>query len=302
MTAPRVTPSRPAVGPLTVDNVLVPLNTSAASEAAIAPAAELASHLGAILHFVTVGVEQVEAEAMARRLDELCEEHPAAVDTRVDWDVPGEIVSVAEELAPAVVCMASHARGRVGEAVLGAYAPDLLAMSTDAVLLVGPDYEPGRHLTDGPVLACVDGSHASELVARVAIRWAVALGLPVRVVTVAEPAPAGLDDRTVHRLHGPDGDPQAYVDALAARWRQPGLDVTGLAVYDPIGPAPGLATLLESTPCGLLAVTTHARTGFRRAVFGSQTASILRHSPVPVLVAPMGQELAHPEAADIVLP
>lgn len=302
MTAPRVSPGRPAVGPLTIDNVLVPLNTTAASEAAIAPAVELAGHLGAILHFVTVGVERAEAEAMARRLDHLCEEHPAAVHTRVDWDVPGEIENVAEQLAPAVVCMASHARGRLGEALLGAYTPDFLAITTDAVLLVGPDYDPARHLTDGPVLACVDGSSVSELVARVAVRWAVALGLAVRVVTVAEPAPPGLDDRSVHRLHGPDGDPQAYADAVAARWRQPGLDVSGLAVYDPIGPSAGLASLLESTPCGLLAVTTHARTGFRRAVLGSQTASILRHSPVPVLVVPIGQELARPEAADIVLP
>lgn len=289
MTAPRLSGST-VVGPLTLDNVLVPLNTSRASEAAIEPAAELAFRLGAVLHFVTVGIERAEAEAMARRLDQLCEEHPAAVDTRVDWDVPGEILAVAQQLAPSVVCMASHARGRLGEALLESNTSRLLAHIADPVVLVGPDHRAGHRLADGPVMACVDGSQASELVGVWAQRWAVALGTGLEVVTVAEPAPAGLDDRSVHRLHGPDGDPEAYVDGLAARWRQPGLDTSGLAVYDPIGPAPGLATLLETQPCGLLAVTTHARTGLRRAVFGSQTASILRHSPVPVLVVPLPHE------------
>ena len=94
--------------------------------------------------------------------------------------------------------------------------------------------------------------------------WASALGVDLCIVTVAEPTLAALDDRPIRRSHGPDGDPQAYVAALTNSWRGAGLNVSGLAIYDPIGAAQGLATELESSPCGLLAVTTHARRGLRR--------------------------------------
>ncbi len=58
-------------------------------------------------------------------------------------------------------------------------------------------------------------------------------------------------------------------------------------VYDPISPADGIRTYLDQHPAGLVAVTTHARTGLARAVFGSQAASIVRVSPVPVLTVPL---------------
>lgn len=273
-------------GPLVVTDVLVPLSSSPASEAAIAPGAELANRFGARLSLVTVGIEQAEAEAMARRVARLSETVPAVLDTYVDWDVPKGILAVAAEHPAPLVCMASAAHGRIGEALLGSYATEVVAETPDPVILVGPDLDPRRGLGHGPVYACVDGSAGAEQVLPVAARWAAALGTGLRVVTVAEPTGAGLDDRPVHRTIGPDGDPQAYVDGLAEAWKGAGTDVAGLVIWDPIGPAQGLATWLEDHLCGLVAVTTHARTGLRRAVFGSHSTSILRHSPVPVLVVP----------------
>lgn len=273
-----------ATTPLVVSTVIVPLSKSETSESALNPAAELARHFGAELHVLTVGIERAEAEAMAVRVAELAAGRDAKVDTWVDWDVPGSIVAAYEMYPFPLVCMASHARGRLGEALLGSFTTPLLAEATDPILLVGPEYESSRRMLDGPVFACVDGSEGSERVIPVAARWASALGLPLRIVTVAEPALAGLDGRDPYRAHGPHGDPQAYVDALADGWRQPDLDVAGMAIFDPLGPGPALASELETTRCGLLAVTTHARTGLRRAVFGSQATAIVRHSPVPVLV------------------
>lgn len=292
--------------PLAISTVLVPLSTSPASEAALAPAAELAQRFGAELRVLTVGVEQAEVDAMAARVSELAEHLPAKLDTWVDWDVPGSILAAAQEYMFAVVCMASHARGRLGEVALGSFTTPLLAHTTDPVLLVGPDYRPGHSLLGGPVFACVDGSDTSEEVIPVAARWASALGLPLRIVTVAEPALAGLDDRPPHRAHWLHRDPQAYVAALADAWRRPDLDVAGHVIFDPIGAAQGLADELEATPCGMLVVTTHARTGLRRAVFGSQAAAIVHRSPVPVLVVPpavaatdpAGTEPAGAEPAD----
>ena len=272
--------------PLAISTVMVPLSKSAASEAALGPAGDLSRRFGAELRVLIVGIEQYETDAMAARVAELTATLPAKLETWVDWDVPGGILAAAQTHTSAVVCMASHARGRLGEVAFGSFTTPLLAEATEPVLLVGPEYEPGRSFADGPVFACVDGSDTSERVIPAAARWASALGVSLRLVTVAEPSLAGLDDRRPYRAHGPHGDPQSYIEALADTWRRPDLECFGRVIFDPIGPAQGLAAELETEPCGLVAVTTHARTGLRRAVFGSQAAAILRHSPVPVLVVP----------------
>ena len=276
-----VRPDRP-----TIAHVLVPLGSSTASDAAVRPAAQIAGAFGARLHLVSVGTERAEADAMAERTAQLSEAFDADVDTRVDWDVPGSILDVAGQLAPALVCMASHARGRLGELAVGSYTTPLLAQTTHPVVLVGPDHGPERRLTAGPVLACVDGSAISEKAVALAAGWADVLGVALRIVTVAEPTLAGLDGRAALRFLGPREDPELYVARLADSWRRSDLDVSGLVVYDPIGTGPGLASHLETGSAGLLVVTTHARTGLRRALYGSSAAAIVRHSPVPVLVVP----------------
>jgi len=278
--------------PLEVRTVLLPLSSSTASDSALGPARELAEHFGAQLRVLTVGIEKEEVDAMAEHVAELTRSAPATLDVWVDWDVSGSILAASRQQEGTVVCMASHARGRLGELVLGSYTSPLLADTTDPVLLVGPDFAPARKLTDGPVWACVDGSPTSEQVIPVAARWASALDVPLEIVTVAEPALAGLDERDPSRGHGRRRNPRGYVGALAEKWQRPGLEVSGYVVFDPIGAAQGLAEALETRPCGMLAVTTHAHSGLRRVVFGSQATAIVRHSPVPVLVVPPEHDAA----------
>jgi nucleotide-binding universal stress UspA family protein len=55
-------------------------------------------------------------------------------------------------------------------------------------------------------------------------------------------------------------------------------------MYDPISPADGLSTYLDQHPAGLLAVTTHARTGLRRVLLGADAAKIVHASTAPALV------------------
>ena len=275
-----------AVGPQAISDVVVPLSASVASDSALLPAAELARRFGARVHLLAVGIERAEAETMSERLDHLAPGIPATVHVRVHWDVAGSTIAFTGDFLFPIVCMATHARGRLGEVALGSNASRLISQTRDPVLLVGPECDPSRSLADGPVFACVDGSPASEEVLPVAVRWAKALGQGLRIVTGVEPAPVRVDNRPAHRSHPAGDDPEAYLASLADRWRVPGLDVSGCVVYDPIGPAQGLTLQAGAAPCGLFAVTTHARTGLRRAVFGSQAAAILRRSPVPVLVVP----------------
>jgi nucleotide-binding universal stress UspA family protein len=140
---------------------------------------------------------------------------------------------------------------------------------------------------DAPVVVTVDGSEASEAAIDVAVDWAAALGVELRILTVAEPVPEPISGRQAHRAHGPDGDVGAYLDGLLQRVTSPGGPVTRTVVVDdPIGAAPGLRSWLPQHPAQLVVTTTHARTGLQRLVVGSTAAAIVHSSSVPVLLVP----------------
>jgi nucleotide-binding universal stress UspA family protein len=133
------------------------------------------------------------------------------------------------------------------------------------------------------LVALVSGTPTSEQVLPVAAAWAAALDMSLTIATVIEDAPASLS------ASPPELDTAAFVDQLVAETRKafPGLVVDGAVLRDPIGPASGIKTYLEQEPAGLVALTTHARTGLRRAVLGSVAADIVNGAPVPALVVPV---------------
>ena len=210
----------------------------------------------------------------------------ATSDVRIAGHVAPAILQAVTEEAGTALCMASHGRTGLGTVVLGSVATDVLAHSEEPVILVGPHFDAGRSLTDGPVLACVDGTPESESILPLAASWAVGLGVPLGISTVAEPLPAPLDDHRYRRHHGPEIDADVYVDQLVDGWRSKVPKVVGHAIYDPIGPAEGLAAYLKRRRAALIVINTRVRTGVARAVLGSEAARILSMSPVPVLMVP----------------
>jgi nucleotide-binding universal stress UspA family protein len=111
--------------------------------------------------------------------------------------------------------------------------------------------------------------------------------MSLTILTVAEPVlPALRPDRRPVRQYGPDGDPDEYVTGLAERWREAAPGVSSLVAYDPISPAQGVRSHLDKEPAGLVAVTTHARSGWQRLLLGAVAASIVQVSVAPVLVVP----------------
>lgn len=193
------------------------------------------------------------------------------------------ILRSAAEDGLTLLCMASHGRGGLPRAILGSVARGVVAGAAAPVVVVGPNHDAHRKPDCGPVLACVDGSPPSEAVIPVAASWAEALGVPLGIVTVAEPLMRPLDQRPYHRLHGPDIDAGTYVERLAEPWRARVPDVAAIALYDPLGPADGLSVHLRTGTAGLLAVNTRIRAGAAN-LLGSRAAAIVRMSPVPVLV------------------
>lgn len=78
--------------------------------------------------------------------------------------------------------------------------------------------------------------------------------------------------------------------ATSNNWRSsayPPVDADGEIVRDPLGPASGVRAHLGQRPAGLVAVTTHARSGIQRVVLGAAAAGIVHASVAPCLVAPV---------------
>jgi nucleotide-binding universal stress UspA family protein len=271
-----------------LDAVLVPVDGSALSMKAVPVAIDLAERLGARIDLLSAvpSADDVRdrdeqlASAMVHRVDM----HRTVV---VDLDAAGAVHRRLEELGTAIVCMASHGRGR-SAAVLGSVTFDVIVRGHHPVIVVGPAHA-DRH--DGSGVVCgADGSSRAAALLPEAMCWADRLDEPLLVVTVAEPVPAPVRDTPVRRRHGPDGDVDAYLGALVERLRAEGRNAATLTVWDPISPADGLADYLKEHLAVLVAVATHPRSRLARLLLGSTAAAIAFRSPSPVLIVPRSEE------------
>jgi nucleotide-binding universal stress UspA family protein len=279
-------------------HVLVPLDGSEFAAAAVPTAAGLAERFSAPLHALSVAdspgdVEKLRSQAAAALGTTEADERISVV---VGDDAPSAIERHAGALDACLVCLSTHGHGRFAGAVIGSVARALLEAARQPLVAVGPLADRPRDMVPTPpaplsiprLAACVDGSPASETVIPVAVEWAGVLGMSVTVLTVAEPIPPPVrPDATWRRHHGPDEDADAYVQRLAAQWSGGAVPVEGHVVYDPIGPGPGIQAYQDGQPTGLIAMTTHARTGLARAVFGAGAAAMVHWSRCPALVVPI---------------
>lgn len=279
----RVSASEPQV-PERVDALLVPLDGSDFSRVAVPIAARLAARLGAEIHLLTAVESVDQVEQQDRELAHI--EIPGHIVHRtvlVDRDSAGAIHETLRKLDNAVACMATHGRAR-SAAVLGSVAVDVVARCRDPLVLVCPYMEPPRHC-DG-VVACVDDSPASAQLVGVAIRWAELLGETCTVLTVAEEVPEPVDGGLARRRFGPDGDAEGFLAALVEPFLASGHALHAVVRYDPVSVWGGLYRYLLDHPATLVVANTRSWTGLRRLVLGSVAATIVRHSPSPVLVVP----------------
>lgn len=282
---------------LPVRALIVPLDGSTLSAGAARAASWLAPRLDAAVHLVSVAAGQEEADRLRRQFDAVAEIAPDASREVVVADGAATVEEVALAIlqsatdAGGIVCMASHGLGR-SAVVLGSVATEITTRADRPVVIVGPAFSPATRPVDAPVVACVDGTPASEQVIPIALEWAGALGVALSVVTVAEPIPAPLPGRSWRRMHGPDEEADGYMDALLERHRGGGVAVDGIVVYESVSVARGLADHLALHPASVVAVATHARRGVPRFVRGSAAADIVRQVRIPVLAVPLARAMS----------
>jgi nucleotide-binding universal stress UspA family protein len=252
---------------------------------------------------ISVAADERSAEQMRRDAAETLgrDVEDNRLHVTVGRDPAPAIVDHSAALGSTVVCMSTRGRGRVAGTVIGSVTRAVLQKSKVPLIAVGPHADrppalvgrPRRRPAGWPaplsvrrLVTCVDGSPASEAVLPVAAAWAVALDMSLTVFTVAEDAQVPISGGPPPNRFGPV-DPVRYVQELAARWTDVAPGAAGEVVTSAVSVPSGLSDHLAARPAGLVALTTHARSGRDRIRLGAVSADIVRTSTAPVLVVPL---------------
>jgi nucleotide-binding universal stress UspA family protein len=212
----------------------------------------------------------------------------------VNIDAAGAVHEALRRLENAVICMASHGRGR-SAALVGSVATDVVRRCHDPLIVVGPFVDDRRwaRVARG-IVACVDETASPGAAPEIdaAAQWTDLLAEPLTVITVAEPVPDPLRPVPVHRAFGPDGDVDAFLAAIVeplrsgAGERESERDLATAAVLDPISPVEGIVSYVDAHLPYLVVLGSRTRSGLARLVWGSVSAGVVHRSASPVVVVP----------------
>lgn len=252
--------------------LVVPLDGSPFSERAVPIACALVARLGGNVLLMTAPYHgPLEPRSYLAEIAAQCEGVPVETIAS-DVDLPADaLLAIVEQSDDRIICMTSHGRGGLRWSVLGSTAEEVLRRSDRPVVLVG------RHcrddfLTQGKhVLAAVDGSQSTAVIAPLAAEWSEGLGVDLVAAYVVHPLdvesaehPESLLDPLVAGFGGPE-----HVDARL---------VSGSYV------AGTLADFADDLPAALIVARTHARAGLARVALGSVTMAVLHQATCPLLV------------------
>jgi len=315
--AKRSTPAK-----LQIRNVLVPIDFSAPSLEAIEAALPLIKHFGADLHLVHVFepdypassmvaiplvVPELEVGERVRRLRDVAEDYSVPLRRENIHAIKGrpfeEICRLAQEIDIDLIVIATRGNTGLKHLVLGSTAERVVRYSPCPVLVVrGSDSrkKPVPKLaTFQKILVPVDFSDCSmkglEYAKKLAREFRAKLILLHSIALqyyVASDEYARYDLPLL--LEQIDEAAKQQMRDLVQQTNWNGVEVeTSIQ----IGHA-GQQICTEATEhnAGLIAISTHGRTGFKHVLLGSTAEYVVRHASCPVLVVP-SRERALPKSA-----
>ncbi len=258
--------------------IVVPLDGSTFAERALGTAAEVARRAGAHVVVITARYGGVIVEPK-RYLEEAA--HAAGIEDPEPVVVEGRlaasaIASVAGENPDAAIVMTTHARQRLGQAVFGSVAEEVLRAVPAAALLIGPSVpDAPAHLAE--IIVCLDGSALASAILPFAAVWARDLHLDLVLIRVSEPDESG--------LHEPEPVERDLSDLeRIASELEPTCGPVRCEVLHHQRVAEAIVEFARNHPRALLALTTHGRTGLARLAAGSVAIAVVRDARCPVLV------------------
>jgi nucleotide-binding universal stress UspA family protein len=280
-----------------VKRILVPLDGSTLAEAILPLAEALARDHEASLLLVRALPSLGSAEAEVRAQEEAeaylggiaagVTARGLSVEWKVWYEAPDQAIADATRCEGAdLVAMSTHGRGGVSRLLFGSVAESLVRKGPGPVLLVRGEiaWRPGGL---GTILVPLDGSELSEAVLPVVARLAGPFDLTIELFTVVEPMPGyAAAEVPVARVEEIDrvarDEAERYLSKVAAP-----LTARGLRVAWTVGRGHAVDAVLrhaQDAGVGLIAMSTHGRSGVGRLLLGSVAERVLRGAPVPVLL------------------
>jgi nucleotide-binding universal stress UspA family protein len=209
-------------------------------------------------------------------------------------DPAEQIIRTAHDRGCTLIVMSSHGRGAVGRLAYGSVADRVARTSPVPVLIVRPnnDDEVGDRPLIQRLVVPLDGSTLSMQALPVALHLASEIGVPIRLVSVANLwgndslsalYPAGLSPRL---------DDEVMVDTerdlgqmLASIKSQVEAEGVGVELQVMGGPI-AQAIMAATWPSDIVVMSSHGRSGFSRFILGSVAEKLIRECKVPVLLVP----------------
>src|SRR6201995_2658632 len=285
--------------PATRSNIVVGVDGSPASDAAVRWAAReaiarvapiklinvvaptLASSAMAPNHTITQG-EELRARQILREAGRIVEQLAGEkrLDIHTQRQYAGVVPTLVEASNDAQMVVVGSSRRAFGRGILGPVIAGLLHHANCAVTVV-PDPESAQHeIGDAPVLVGIDGSTASEGAVAVAFDAASRRGVPLLALLAWSDVGVfpilGMDLRTYR-----DKAAELLSERLAG-WREcyPDVQVQRRLVCD----VPDRWLVDESRNAQLVVLGSGGRGGAAGIDVGAVTSTVLRSAPVPVIV------------------
>jgi nucleotide-binding universal stress UspA family protein len=288
-------------------NILVPLDGSPASEAALPFAEDLARRAAATLTLVraVVGRRLAYDPVGQQRAVNNAEDYLVSLAGNLEASGLNVQIGVPFGSSPAswileeielhhadLVVMATHDRVGPDRWLHGSVAETVVSGTSTPVLLVREvDGQPPvpRFDDQEPVLVVpLDGSELAEAALPIARELSRLIGARVVVVGVIPPVghliavEGGVAPYTDSAHISTEIDAQAYLEASLGRL---GADPVGTETLVRSGePAVEIAAIAAEYRAAAIVMATHGRTGVVRALLGSVAGGVLHRSPAPVLL------------------
>jgi nucleotide-binding universal stress UspA family protein len=260
------------------DQVIACLDGSSLAESILPLARGLTAPQGGTLTLLRVVADAAELAAEEDYLRDCARQYGGQLRFIVDADPAHAISAELERIPQALAALTTHGRSAWGEAIVGSVALQIIRTARRPVILycpLGRDGHAPKNISK--IVLALDGSEFAEHMIPYAAKAAQLLNAQLLLVQVLPPgAPAALDERS-------DISEASYLHRQAARIQKKyGVGAEWEVLHGE--PAAAICQYVKGMSETLLALTTHARAGVERAMFGSVAAQCIRHAGVPLLL------------------
>jgi nucleotide-binding universal stress UspA family protein len=264
--------------------VLVALDGTPASETILAALMPLARSMPVHLTLYRVAADKTsveEANAYLGRMKGALALHRISTSIEAEVGEPGpKIIARLQAGDFEYGAMTTHGRQGLDRIMMGSVAETVVRSSETPLFINRPDAKIGDWKK---IVVPLDGSSLSEEILDDVAPLAREAGATLHLVNVAEAFVAGAAMEFAYTaVTLPDMSP--YLELIRKRLAGTGLNVETEALIGPS--AHSIVRYAADIGAGLIALTTHGRSGLRRVIMGSVAEQIFRTAPCPILVLP----------------